>query len=216
MSSTEEWREALVEWYDTLVEAASVFSIAGVATAAEATTRAEKLAGLVRRFQSVLGGCPLPEGADSALPPDARTAVADGDRVIRRLVGVRVTNSELFIDESVQATPATVHFLTEVRTQARQLGRLYTKLRSRIPALHDRQFAARVPRAYALPLIENALTSTTAPIVMAGITLLYESGVPAEYAASAVDPATLDTERAGRILLAYQADLPPEYAGAMT
>ena len=216
MSSTEEWREALVEWYDTLVEAASVFSIAGVATAAEATTRAEKLAGLVRRFQSVLGGYPLLEGVDNALPSGARTAVADGDRVIRRLVGVRVTNSELFIDESVQATPATVHFLTEVRTQARQLGLLYTKLRSRIPALHDRQFAARVPRAYALPLIENALTSTTAPIVMAGITLLYESGVPAEYVASAVDPATLDTERAGRVLLAYQADLPPEYAGAMT
>lgn len=215
MSTTEEWRNALIEWYDTLLEIASVFSVIGDDMVTEATTRAERLEGFAKSFPSLFAGT-LPKDAFHVAPADARTAVPDGLRVIDRLSAVRDVNSRLFIDENVTPTPGTVHLATEMRTQARQLGRLYTRMRSRIPALHDRQFAARVPREYALPLIENALTPRSAPIVMESLTRLYEAGVPREYVASAVDPATLDDERAERVVLAYRADLPPEYAGAMT
>lgn len=214
MSTTEEWRSALIEWYDTLLEIARVFSVVGDDMVAEATTRAEHLDEFVKNFPSMFEGV-FPKDVVHA-PADARTAVADGLRVLDRLSAVRDVNSRLFIDETVTPTPGTVHFVTGMRTQTRQLGRLYTRMRSRIPALHDRQFAARVPREYALPLIENALTPRSAPIVMEGLTRLYEAGVPKEYVASAVDPATLDAERAERVVLAYRADLPPEYAGAMT
>lgn len=179
----------LTRWHSGLVDAASVFVHVSVSDADRALDLADQLAALVSAHHTALDISPLPLAAASiSYSSDARTAVASGTRAINHLSSARAEAKRLSLGY-LEATPATVHFLAEVKTQARTIqffGKSH--LRSLLPRLHRRQFAACVPASYSAPLLEGMATYRLTTSVMSGIVVLYEAGVPSEYVSAAPRP----------------------------
>ncbi len=213
MSTNQEWHDALADWYSTLVEAAAIYKLVGAE--AHAVQRAEAIYKHVERWGGFLD-VRLPKRALPVVDCDARNAVQDGAAIIARLAALRERVDSLDLG-TIEATPSTVEFLRGIRAQARQLGLLRTRLRSAGQRLPAAQFSARVPDKYALALVESKLPESVeaASRVMAGITVLYEADVPSGYVAAAVDVATLDSDRAERVVSAYRANVAPEYVGEL-
>jgi hypothetical protein len=212
VSTPQEFSELLAEWHATLVDVLAVYGPVNAALRQRTTRLLEELVAHGNRSVGVLGCQPLPE--EVVLPQtDRREAIANGERAFARLVALRQRANTMFLEAA--PTPGTVEFIRGMAQQTRQLGRLYTSLRSHETALHSHQFAARVPHEYALTVTSHSISPENIRPVLAALTCLYESGVPAEYILTVIDPDSLDVERAERVTSAYREGLPAEYAGVM-
>lgn len=212
MKENQSWGEILEEWHGTLTHAVSVLS--HTSARGEGSGYIEDLLRFAKVHAAVIGPNALPDKLEEVPPSDIRNAVEDGERAASEL---RLLRHRLQEESApvMPPSPSTIAFRGSLLVQARKLAKLATKLNNNKLVLHSRQFAARVPEAYSMPLVENALSLADLSKVLPAITFLYDDGVAVEYVSAAVDPVSLDMDRAKKVSLAYHADVSAEYVGEM-
>ncbi len=212
MTENQSWCEIVEEWHGVLTRAVSVLS--HTSARGEGAAYIEDLLRFAKIYAVVIGPNALPDKLEEIQPSDIRTAAENGERAVSELRRLRHRLQEK-ATPAMPPSPSTIAFRGSLLVQTRKLARLATTLNSNKLVLHSKQFAARVPEAYSMPLIENALSVGDLTEVLPAITFLYEDGVAVEYVSAALDPALLDMDRAKKVSLAYHADVSAEYVGEL-
>lgn len=202
---------ALVEWYEALSDAASVYGALDEKLYLSIIDRMKGLNAVVTKCPSIVGHGLLPTGVEPPRYGNGATAIEDGERVVERLSALKERFAQLPFDEYRDGSPSGAELVRGLSYRLYHLGELVGKLRSQRSNLFTRQMMTVVPEQYRRTLLRGSGMTMNIIAQMRGILAIYEAGVPAEYANAAVDMTYLEDDAAARVIDGYRNGVPVEY-----
>ena len=199
-------QDVLVEWYEALSDAASVYGALDEKLYQSIIDRMSGLSGHVSKSPLFAGRSPLPTGVEPPRYGNGATAIEDGERAVAHLSALKERFTQLPLSDVEDA-----ELVRGLSYRLNHMGELVGRLRSHRADLYTRQMMTVLPLEYRRTLLRDAGMTMNIIAQMRGILALYDAGVSAEYARAATDMTYLDDDATRRVIDGYRNGVPAEY-----
>lgn len=199
-------QDALIEWYEALSEAASVYGALDEKLYQSIIDRMSGLSGHVSKSPLFTGCKLIPECVEPPRYGNGATAIEDGERAVTRLSILKKRFEQLPLSDVEDAG-----LVRGLSYRLNHIGELVGRLRSHRADLYTRQMMTVLPLEYRRTLLRDTGVTMNIIAQIRGVLVIYEAGVAAEYARAATDMTYLDDDAARRVIDGYRNGVPAEY-----